>query len=71
MKEMKFGIAHWSKAAFLETLRAANAKDYILRRGVTVTPRILVPVIPVRIGVAQQLALWRNWDTRKTQNFVP
>lgn len=31
---MKFGIVYWSKAAFLETLRAANAKDYILRRKV-------------------------------------
>lgn len=31
---MKFGIVYWSNVAFRETLRAANAKDYILRRKV-------------------------------------
>lgn len=33
MKQAKeFGIVYWSQVAFRETLRAANAKDYILRR---------------------------------------
>ena len=31
---MKFGIVYWSNVAFRVTLRAANAKDYILRRKV-------------------------------------
>lgn len=31
---MNFGIVDWANVAFRETLRAANAKDYILRRKV-------------------------------------
>lgn len=34
-----------------------------MRRGVTVTPRILVPVIPVRIGAAQQRFLPKDHNT--------
>ena len=30
----KFGMVYWSNVALRETLRAANAKDYILRRKV-------------------------------------
>ena len=30
----KFGMIYWSNVALRETLRAANAKDYILRRKV-------------------------------------
>ncbi len=29
---MNFGISHWANVAFRETLRASEAKDYILRR---------------------------------------
>ena len=31
-QSMNFGITYWANVAFRETLRAANAKDYLLRR---------------------------------------